>query len=509
MIASAHTAALLGVDATIGDVEVDVGGGLPQLTLVGLAGGAVRESRDRVRAAIKNAGYPFPGSRVTINLAPADLRKEGTGFDLPIAGAILAAGGTVKPDRLRRYLLLGELGLEASVKGVPGALPAAIAAWKKGLDGIILSRENAREASIVEGIAVHAVTHLQEVVEFLNDERDLPPESAERPSEETGDDRACADLSDVRGQEHAKRALEVAAAGGHNLLFIGPPGSGKTMLARRLGTVLPKLMFEEALEVMKVKSVAGLLGRGAGLTLRRPLRSPHHTVSDVALVGGGAIPRPGEVTLAHHGVLFLDELPEFRRSTLEVLRQPLEERDVTISRALRTIRYPANFMLVTAMNPCPCGYLGDPRRECRCSADEIRRYRGRISGPLLDRIDLHVDVSAVPWKELTDDRAGEPSSLVRARVEDARARQRARFAQPGLAFNAAMTARDVKRHCHPKPEAMALLERAIERLGLSARAYVRILKVARTIADLESSAGIRTPHVAEAIQYRSLDRPVA
>jgi len=509
VIARAHSAALLGVDATIGEVEVDVSGGLPRLDIVGLAGGAVKESRDRVRAAIKNAGYPFPGTRVTINLAPADLRKEGTGFDLPIAAAILAAGGAVKPDALARYLLLGELGLEAGVKGVPGALPAAIAAWKAGLDGVLLSRENAREAAIVEDIAVHGVSHLQEVVEFLNGERALPREAAEPPIAGEPALHRDVDLADVRGQEHAKRALEVAAAGGHNLLLIGPPGAGKTMLARRLGTILPGLAFEEALEVTKVQSVAGVLERGAGLARSRPWRSPHHTVSDVGLVGGSTVPRPGEVTLAHHGVLFLDELPEFRRSTLEVLRQPLEERAVTISRALRTIRYPANFMLVAAMNPCPCGFLGDPARTCRCSAEEIRRYRGRISGPLLDRIDLHVEMSAVPWKELTADRAGEPSEIVRARVEAARDRQRTRFAGRPLAFNAAMTTREVRRHCHPQPGAVTLLERALERLGLSARAYIRILKVARTIADLEGSAGIRTPHVAEAIQYRSLDRAIA
>jgi len=506
LIVKAISSAVIGIESHPVTVEVDLAAGLPLFSTVGLPDVAVRESKDRIKAAVKNSGYPFPGHHVTVNLAPADIKKEGTAFDLPIAVAILTAQGLVPAHALADYLLLGELSLDGGVKGIHGALPAAFEAKALGIRGVIVPRENAAEAALVEGIEVIPVERLSEVVEFLGGRTEIAPVHVDLAKLFCRIRDYPFDFSEIRGQEQAKRALEVATAGGHNLLMIGPPGSGKTMLAQRLVTIIPDLSLPEAIETTKIFSVAGLLDRKEALLGTRPFRAPHHTISDAGLVGGGHTPRPGEISLAHHGVLFLDELPEFRKNALEALRQPLEDGRVTITRSSFTATYPARFMLVAAMNPCPCGYFGDRSRPCRCTPQQIRQYQGRISGPLMDRIDIHVEVPSVRYRDLTARETGESSAAIKARIEQARNIQKNRFAGDGTLFNARMTDRQVRAACPLDEESRQLIEMAIDRLGLSARAYTRILKVARTIADLEGSGPLRPSHVAEAIQYRSLDR---
>ena len=498
------SAATLGIDAYPVHVEVDTDRSLPTFTVVGLPDSAVRESKERVLAAIKNAGYQWPRRKVTINLAPADRKKEGSAFDLPIAVGVLAASQQIKPLGLAEFALLGELSLNGSVRPVHGMLSMATSLHQQGLYGMIVPTQNAREAAIANGPLVYGVSSLSEALAILTgDARQRPyelnVEEVFRSNANYG-----VDFADVRGQDHAKRALEVAASGGHNLLMVGPPGSGKTMLARRLPTILPAPTLQEALATTKIHSVAGILPVGQAIVATRPFRAPHHTVSDAGLIGGGAYPRPGEVSLSHHGVLFLDELPEFRRNVVEALRQPLEDHAVTITRAQIAIAYPADFTLVAAMNPCPCGYLSDARRTCTCSPAAIRRYRARVSGPLLDRIDIHIEVPALAYDDLANKQSGEDSAHILQRVNAARQRQLDRFAGE-LFCNAQMNTRHIRRHCSLDATGQALLEKAMARLGLSARAYDRILKVARTIADL-ADAPIQSQHLAEAIQYRALDR---
>lgn len=506
MLAKALSATVIGIDAVLVDVEVDIAQGLPQFATVGLPDGAVKESKDRVKAALKNSGYDFPARRITANLAPADLKKEGAAFDLPISIGILAATGVIEGERLGRYVLLGELSLDGSLKPVRGALPVAVAARQAGLAGMVLPPDNAAEAAVVTGIEVIPASTLAEVVQFLRGDLEIAPHTLDLGCLFRHQDGSGEDFAEVRGQEHAKRALEVAASGGHNLLMIGPPGSGKTMLARRIPSILPPMSFDEAIETTKLFSVSGLLETGRALVATRPFRAPHHTISDVGLIGGGASPRPGEVSLAHNGLLFLDELPEFKKHALEVLRQPLEDGRVTISRALLSLTYPARVMLVAAMNPCPCGYLGDPSHACSCTPIAIRRYRSRISGPLLDRIDLHVEVPAVAYRDFSGSQQAESSAAIADRVLRVRRVQQQRFEGTNAHCNAQMNARLIKKHCELDGEGHRMLELAGEKLGFSARSYSRILKVARTVADLGGSAAIRTPHLAEAIQYRNLDR---
>ena len=522
MLASLRTAAVFGVEACAVHVEVDVGFGFPSFTMVGLPDASVRESRDRVRSAIRNSGFEFPPHRVTVNLAPADVRKAGASFDLPIALGILAATGVVERRLIADLVLLGELSLDGSIHATRGVLPVAAAARRDGLNGILLPSGNASEAAIVAGLEILAVSSLVDAVRALNDPAGFRADAAIRLD---GDDTrqfrgsptlsaspgslsdarlAAPDLADVRGQLLARRALEVAAAGGHNLLFVGPPGAGKTMMARRVSGILPPLSFDEALEVTAIHSVVGLLAPGAGLLADRPFRAPHHTISNAALVGGGSQPRPGEVSLAHHGVLFLDEMLEFNRHVLEVLRQPLEEGRVSIARAARTAIFPARFMLVAAMNPCPCGYAGDPSRECRCAPPLVTRYRDRLSGPLRDRLDLTVEVPALPLDALSATAGGERSDEVRTRVVAARLRQAQRYADHGIRTNAQLTSALLSAFCAPDRAALRVLHATTQKMSLSARGYDRARKVARTIADLAGEDRIAADHLAEALQFRAI-----
>ncbi len=499
------SAATLGIDAYPVHVEVDTDRSLPTFTVVGLPDSAVRESKERVLAAIKNAGYQWPRRKITINLAPADRKKEGSAFDLPIAVGVLAASRQIDPVSLPEFALLGELSLNGSVRPVHGMLSMATSLHQQGLYGMIVPTQNAREAAIANGPLVYGVSSLNEALAILTGDARQRPYELDVEEVFSSNANYGIDFAEVRGQDHAKRALEVAASGGHNLLMVGPPGSGKTMLARRLPTILPAPTLQEALDTTKIHSVAGILPVGQALVATRPFRAPHHTISDAGLIGGGAYPRPGEVSLAHHGVLFLDELPEFRRNVVEALRQPLEDHAVTITRAQIALAYPADFTLVAAMNPCPCGYLADARHTCTCSPAAIRRYRARVSGPLLDRIDIHIEVPTLAYDDLASKKDGENSAHIRQRVNGARQRQLDRFAGE-LFCNAQMGARHTRRHCSLDDAGQSLLEKAMARLGLSARAYDRILKVARTIADLADDSTIQPQHLAEAIQYRALDR---
>jgi magnesium chelatase family protein len=507
MLAKLRSMSVVGIDAYEIGIEADISEMLPSFTIVGLPDGAVRESRERVLSAIKNCGFEIPSRKITINMAPADMRKEGSAFDLPIAIGLLIASGQIEIKNASEYIIAGELSLDGTVKHVRGMLSMAICARELGFKGMIVPLDCASEAAVAEGVDIYPVSTLTEALDFLTGDKHIEPFVTDLDKLFDQAAHYAIDFRDVKGQEHIKRALLVSAAGGHNIIMIGPPGSGKTLIARRLPTILPDLSLDEALETTKIHSVAGLLDKNTPIVATRPFRSPHHTISDAGLIGGGAYPRPGEVSLAHHGVLFLDELPEFTKNVLETMRQPLEDGKVTISRAATSLSFPARFMLAAAMNPCPCGFRTDSRHACTCRPDQVQKYMSRISGPLFDRIDIHVEVPALSYEELATKTPGEDSASMRQKVKAARTIQRARFEKEKTIFcNAHMESRHIRHFCALDDASQQLLKNAVEKLGLSARAYDRILKVARTIADLDAKENIGASHIAEGIQYRSLDR---
>ncbi len=509
MYAKLFSSSIYGIDAFTIEIEIHLENGLPAFQIVGLPDATVREARERVIAALKNSGLTMPSKKITVNLAPANIKKEGSGFDFPIAIGILAALGQIPTESLEKVIIIGELALDGKLRPINGLLPISIQAQKDNFTKILVPKENAQEAALVDNLEVIGIDSLEEAFRFLNNELVIEPTKVDVQNIFTqGQENFLIDMGDVKGQENVKRALEVAVAGGHNILMIGPPGSGKSMLAKRIPTIMPPLSMEEALETTKIHSIAGILPQNTPLITVRPFRSPHHTISDAALVGGGINKiRPGEISLAHHGILFMDEFPEFARNVLEVLRQPLEDQSITVSRTKQTLNFPANFMLVCSMNPCPCGHYGDPYHSCSCSSTAIQRYIGKISGPLLDRIDIHVEVPAINYQEISSKRVGEPSASIKERIIKAREIQKERFKKSKSIFkNSDMTSKQIRKYCELDETSNKLLKTAIERMGLSARGYDRILKVSRTIADLDNSEHIQANHISEAIQYRALDR---